>query len=495
MNPKQLTIAKSGVPATLDPAFAQSGNELTIVGLAYETLINLDLRRRDGSLAFLPSLAKTWHANPRGDRWTFVLYQKRFADGRPINGDAVKRSLERLLSSGGFGSKRLSMIRRISVPRPEAVEIELSRRSSTFLCELAASYASIVSPGAWMPSAEAGLLRTTAGSGPFQVSFFDERQLVMEANSFHADVYGKERIVFSFVVDSQLRRKLLESEHIDVAENLSSEDIQVLEGNPTIEVASGRSSLLTYMILNNMSKAFACSERRAAFAAYLEELNLAEVFGQRTTALMSYVPTASGHAVNSLMTETSEQALRQERVRQLFADQSLRFLVDYPGKQSYWSDVTRLVSVALRKLGVVVHIDRVRYKTMKSKIDTGDFDITVWDWNLEYPDPAAVLNYWLHSRYLGLAGNLSRYRNATVDQMLDDADGSADWNARNALLLQAQTMARAECPYVPIVQRHFHFAYNVRAREVVRTDYLGWQGLSREGVLRYFAKQPHGSRD
>jgi peptide/nickel transport system substrate-binding protein len=489
MNAKQLTIAKSGVPVTLDPAFAQSGNELTFVGLAYETLINLDPQRRGGGPAFLPGLAHTWHSNPAGDRWTFVLSQRHFADGRPIDGEAVKQSLERLASSGSFGSRRLGMIHRISVPRPEVVEIELSRRSSTFLCELAASYASIVSPGAFFPSEQALLSRATAGSGPFQVLLFDDRQIVMRGNRFHPELIGDERIVFPFVVDSRVRRRAVESGQFDVVENLSLEDVQVLEGNASIEVITERSSLLTYLSLNCMSKAFASGERRAAFADYLAELDLAEVFGPRAVALTSYVPMGLGPVVERAMTRKPPMPSQSERVRQLFSDQPLRFLVDYPGNQSYWSDVTHLVSQALGKLGVKVDIDRVRYETMRRKIEAGDFDVTVGDWNLEYADRAAVLNYWLHSRYLGLAGNTSRYQNPFVDRLLDEADAAADCHVRDALMVQAQTLAQNECPYIPIVQRHFHFAYHTRVRGVARTDSLGWQGLSQEGVIRYFNAQ------
>lgn len=125
---------------------------------------------------------------------------------------------------------------------------------------------------------------------------------------------------------------------------------------------------------------------------------------------------------------------------------------------------------------------------MREKIDAADYDIVITDWNISYQDPGAVLMYWLHSRFCGLRGNIAHYKCEQIDNLLEFSEHSTSHTERRATLRTIEDLAQNNCPYIPLVQRHYHMAATIEASTVVRTDALGWQSLSIPGLLNFFKK-------
>lgn len=478
----RLTIAKSGTPVTLDPASAQSSNELTIVALAYETLVRVAYL--DGEYRVVAGLASKWETNLAEDQWTFTLTERCFCDGTPVTAGAVIASLTRLKGMNSFASHRLRAIASFSAPSDAVLVIALSSADRNFLFELTGSYASIVAPAGLIGRSEQ-LARATFGSGAFQVSHFDEVHLRMNARQGKSDLADDAEIEFLFIEDSAERRALLEMNTVQLAENLSAADMEQLMANPDILPVSARSALLTYMVLNCRRGPFADVKIRQALADSLNFSKFAAIFGDGATALVSIVPLGVCEGFGSIRAGNAGRSSAAERLRHYLGDRPLRFLVDFPGDQSYWSDAAKLLREELNAAGIDVQIERDTFSEMRKRLDAGDFDITVVDWNLEYPDPAGVLDYWLHSAFAGLAGNFAGYSNHLVDHLLESAR-SARYGAAMEKLQEAERLALSDVAYIPLVQRHFHFAVRRDVKEIMRADTMGWQGLSKDGITSFF---------
>jgi peptide/nickel transport system substrate-binding protein len=481
---KLLTIAKSGVPVTLDPASAQSSNELTIVGLAYETLLRVE--NVSGEYRIVSGLATKWETNEARDQWTFTLAKRRFSDGSLLHARTVIASLTRLKGLSSFASTRLRYIASFATLSNEIIVIKLTSAVRNFLFELTAPYASIISPTGLMVKADE-LARTTYGSGDFQVTHFDEVSLVMSTPLQSSKSDDAAVIKFVFIEDSTQRRIQLELNKLQLAENLSPTDIQQLSSNPDIHVVTTRSALLTYMTINCQRGPFVDIRLRKACASCLSLSSLKGIFGANATPLASIVPLGVYEGFGKIRHQADFESIDARILQRAFHDRPLRFLVDFPGEQSYWSDIATVLSRKLKSLGVRVEIERVTFADMRARLNTGDFDVTVVDWNLEYPDPAAVLDYWLHSEFTGLAGNVAGYSNKTVDRLLESARCAEPMLALSKLR-ESEAIALSDCAYIPLVQRHFHFAVRCVAKEIIRDDKLGWQGLSNDGIWSFFRK-------
>lgn len=86
--------------ATLDPAVSMDNKSWKITYPSYERLVKYKTTA-DGkaSTEVEPYLAESWKASEDGLTWTFILKEgHKFADGSPVDANAVKFSVERVLA-------------------------------------------------------------------------------------------------------------------------------------------------------------------------------------------------------------------------------------------------------------------------------------------------------------------------------------------------------------------------------------------------------------
>src|SRR5262249_35041585 len=96
-----LKVAIGIDPDTLDPAQQTTTTIGQIVDMIAETLVTIDEK---GVLQ--PLLATRWEGSSDGLSWTFTLQQNvKFHDGTPFNAQAVKFSIDRLLSPNTLRSQ------------------------------------------------------------------------------------------------------------------------------------------------------------------------------------------------------------------------------------------------------------------------------------------------------------------------------------------------------------------------------------------------------
>src|SRR5215471_21721669 len=93
-----LKVAIGIDPDTLDPAAQTTTTASQIVDMMVETLVTIDEKG-----ALKPLLATKWEQSADGLSWTFTLRTGvKFSDGSPFNAQAVKFSIDRLLSPNTF---------------------------------------------------------------------------------------------------------------------------------------------------------------------------------------------------------------------------------------------------------------------------------------------------------------------------------------------------------------------------------------------------------
>jgi ABC-type transport system substrate-binding protein len=71
-------------------------------------------------------------------------------------------------------------------------------------------------------------------------------------------------------------------------------------------------------------------------------------------------------------------------------------------------------------------------------------------WYADYGDPDNYLGNLLHTRSAGAPGNWSRYSNAEVDRLLDQARTETDPRKREALYARVDRLALEDAAFLPI---------------------------------------------
>lgn len=212
------------------------------------------LVRYEGTPArIIPWLAERWETSADGLRWTFHLTDKaRFHDGTPLDAEAVRFSFERGLRLNKGISWMLS--RHLKPENVEAmdartVRFTLERAYPDFLAFLPLWF--VVNPKQVLANQEGDdhgqkwLTNAEAGSGPFRIRRWDgQGVMALEAVPDYwkgwpmAEPDRPAGVIYRVVREAAPRKAALQRGEVDVAANLTPDDIEGLERMPAMEVAN-----------------------------------------------------------------------------------------------------------------------------------------------------------------------------------------------------------------------------------------------------------------
>ena len=134
--------------ASLDPAVAMDNKAWKVTYPSYERLVQYKTTS-DGkaSTEVQPSLAKSWTVSEDGLTWTFKLNTgHKFADGSPVNAQAAKFSIDRVMAVKKGLSDYFKPVASVTAPDEETVIFKLKQPFAPFLYTLAVNGSSIVNP-------------------------------------------------------------------------------------------------------------------------------------------------------------------------------------------------------------------------------------------------------------------------------------------------------------------------------------------------------------
>lgn len=153
------------LPAHWDPVVSGSGAQFRVLSLAYASLTEIDEHGKA-----VPSLAKSWDYNDKGDQVTFHLRPNvKFSDGEPLNAAAVKAYLERAKTQENSAlDGDLTSIKSVTAQGDLDVVIQLTQVDYQIPLLLGERVAQITSPKAAQDPAK--LDQSPVGAGPFVVT-------------------------------------------------------------------------------------------------------------------------------------------------------------------------------------------------------------------------------------------------------------------------------------------------------------------------------------
>lgn len=265
---------------TMDPAEAFELSAGEVMGNTYDRLLRLDVN--DPS-KLVGDVAKSWTVSADGKTYTFEIKPGiKFASGNPLTAEEVAYSLQRavmldkspafILTQFGFSKDNVKD--KIKAAGPTTLTLETDKAyAPTFVFNcLTANVAAIVDMklvqskevnGDW---GYAWLKTNYAGSGPLKLREWRANEIVaLERND---NYYGPKaklaRVIYRHVKESATQRLLLEKGDIDIARNLSPQDIAALSANKDVKLTSTPKGTVYYISLNQKNPNLAKPEVREA---------------------------------------------------------------------------------------------------------------------------------------------------------------------------------------------------------------------------------------
>ncbi|HLT59030.1 MAG TPA: ABC transporter substrate-binding protein [Limnochordales bacterium] len=462
-----LVIGISGDVDNLDPHVTMTNRSWAVTYPAYQRLVRYKVQDGVGSTEVEPDLATGWTVSDDGLVWTFTLRQTaRFADGTPVDADAVVYSFNRLLAIGEGPADAFPTLARVEAVDKYTVRFTLSEPFAPFLLTLANNGAAIINPR--LAEHEQGgdlgrgyLAEHTMGSGPFQLERWEKDQQLRLVPNPHYDgpAPAFRMVVFLIIKDPSARRLQLERGDIDIAEALPLDQLERLRGMPGIRVEEHPSLRVTYLYLNNQRTPLNDPRVRQAISYAVDyDAIIAGVMLGNAVQMRGPVPQGMWSHDPTLYQYRRDLDKARGLLQAAGVGSGLRLGYLYSPVYPEWEQIGLALQAQLAEVGIQLELEPYAYATMRALLDEGDFDIAVGNWTPDFADPYMFMNYWFDSQLGGLPGNRSFYANDEVDRLIRRAAVATDIEERTRLYQQAQRIVVEEAAYVYLYQQNYQVA-------------------------------------
>jgi len=268
-------IVNAGVaPSTLDPSWACGLSEISFLQNFYVRLVehgtkeSVDGTREVDYATVEPSLAERWEVSPDGLVYTFHLKDGyTFASGDPIDAEAVRYSLQRVMDMAGCGRFFLTdghldpvIIEKIEATDPLTVVITLNKPNGNMLGDLATHAGSIVDPalveangGVTAGAPNEWMSSNVAASGPFLLESYSPNQTArLVANpAFAGEAPASPAITVNWISSAPTLLLQARTGQADITFDLSKQAAQSLLGNAGTRVLAYSNPFVQQLMLNN----------------------------------------------------------------------------------------------------------------------------------------------------------------------------------------------------------------------------------------------------
>jgi peptide/nickel transport system substrate-binding protein len=480
-----LVMALSAEPDRLDPTTSSSLYTRYVMNAMCEKLYDIDA---EGAL--VPQLATALPTvSPDGLTVTIpVRTGIRFADGTPFDAAAVVTTLQRHLTMEGSTRRgELGPVSAVEAPDASTVVVRYQRPFAPLTASLADRAGMIMSPKA-IAELGADFSRSPVCVGPFR---FAERvpqtsiTVVRDPNYYAADQVHLDSITYRIMTDANIRAANLRSGDVQVADRISTQDVDALaleDGIGILQIGSLGYQEVTFNVGNvngageppqPIDTPIASDPRvRQAFALSVDRTALVNaVFNNWHEPACSPISPASPFS-----TPASEACPPHDpaRARELLAEAGVATPYRLTMQVSNEQEALRFaqaLQASVREGGFEIAIQPVEYSTLLDVQDRGDFELRHLGWSGRIDPHGNTVNFLT----TGASNNYSGYSNPEVDRLLREAAQLPDPAAR------AETYGRV----VEIIQRDLPILYLYRLRNLTAytTDVAGVETFA-DGVVR-----------
>jgi len=471
-----LTIASTNVPRHLNGA-VQSG----IATAVPSTQIFASPLRYDENWDPQPYLAESWDLSEDGLSVTLNLVKNAtFHDGTPVTSEDVAFSIMTIKENHPFKSM-FAPVETIETPDEHTAVIKLSQPHPALLLALSPALAPIMPKhifGDGQDPKTHPANSAPVGSGPFLLEEFTAGEAIVlkrNPNFFMKDRPRLDEIIIRIIKDPSALLIAMENGDADVYPFIgTSQEISRLGDVEHLALTTdGYAAVgpLNWLAFNTASPKLSDVRVRQAIAYAIDRDFI-------TKALHRGVSTPQrGPIIESspFFDETiPAYDLDLEKARELMAEagfaDGMSLTIDYiPGPKEQQQSLAEYMKSQLKKIGIEVEVRAAPdFPTWAGRVGGHDFELSM-DIVFNWGDPVIGV----HRTYLSnninkgvIWSNTQQYRNKRVDELLNAAAVSTDYDERKALYAEFQQIVATDLPIYWINSLPYHTAYDTKLENV-----------------------------
>jgi len=430
---------------TLDPQVAFEFSSVGAANLLYQRLVKFPL----GDLSHvIGDVATDWEVSNDGQHWTFHLRKGlKFASGNELTANDVVYTFKRavnipkdpaswLITQTGISADNVDHV--VTAPDPYTVKSDLPKPFSpgAFLAVLANPVAGIVDSKTVQAHVQNGdygtnwLFDHSAGSGPYVlVNWTKDVRMEFAANPNAASQPTIKRIIWLNVPEAATRLDMLNRGEADIAEGLSSTQIESVQNNPAFQIYKAPDESMVYLGMDVQN--VPCFQKAECRNAVKWAIDYDGIVSQ---LLHGFAQPLQGIIPRGIFGYTDKPYFRQDlaKAKQLLAQAGypngfrVEMLVPngtLPGGIPA-STLTNVIEDNLAKTGINVAIPHLESAQMHPQYREHKAQLILAQWSMDYPDPQ------------DFAGPFADYTQRSLIWRLQDNDQQLAQLAQQAASLQ-----------------------------------------------------------
>lgn len=477
---KVLVIGHAEQTDSYDPAHGFTPTSGMVHRATYDTLVTFP---DEDASEILPSLATEWSVSEDGLTYTFTLSDEaRFTNGDPVTAEDVVFSFKRLQnvkSNPGFlaGPDRIADVVAID---EKTVAVVLPAVRPSFLVEItntafSVTNADVVRANGGTDAADAAetdtardyLDQTSEGTGPYILESWtpqDETVLVRNPNYWGEAPYF-DRVIIVNIPEAATQKAALESGQIDIALDLTPDQIAELEGSENISVFSGPGQWTHFLLMNadpELGGPVSDSKVQLAIRYALDYEGFRELWAGSVTpgSNLAYILAGAFQQDRAFTRDL-------DRARELLAEagypDGFEITLSYPDYTAFGVNMNtnaQKIQADLAEAGITVVLNPGELQVSLEEYRNGQQGFGYWFWGPDVLDPIDLLSFLPGGKVAAERANWTADMVAPeIAEMIEMAKVETDTEARLALFEQLQEFMQQEgifAPFnVPATQRAY----------------------------------------
>lgn len=422
---------------------------------------------------FYPGLAEEWEISDDGLEYTFTLRQEiKFHNDEPFNADSVVWTYERMADEAQQTLARLPNFDHAEKLDDYKAKVVFGKPYGPFLPLLSASVAYMPIPPAQSKDNPDEFGLTPAGTGPFIISeYVHKSHATLKRNPdynwapegyYHRNGPAKlERIEWKIIEEPATRVATLQSDEIDMAEDVAAALVQQIEADSRFQMIYHDTLGCPRTVCLNCEK-FPTDDRavRQAMSYAVNKQTITDVVFKKTREprygpieplTPAYNPEVEKYY--HFDPEQAKQILEEAGWTDSDGDgirekdgQPLKALFIVVANDKF-DEPAQVIQSNFKDVGIDLEITTESEPTVFNTYNRGDQNLAnIFWWGT---DPSSLYSLY-HSSNIEQGFNWSHYRNADVDRLLEEGQVLTDIEKRRPSYEQAQILIMEDAASIPI---------------------------------------------
>lgn len=466
-----IVFAQGADVTSLDPHVGKETPAITVTDQIFDTLI-----RTGSDKSIQPAIAESWEQLSDTSYKFKITEGIKFHNGETLTAEDVKFSLDRAIASS-YVAYIVNFISDVQIEDEYTVIVNTHEPYAPILMNLAHPSTAIVCKSAVEADPEAIKLNPI-GCGPYKfVEWKQGDSVKLEAfEDYYLGAPATKNVVMRVIPENAQRTIALETGEIDIAYNLSVNDIKRVKENEDLDLLSTKTSSVTYISFNMEKEPFNNIKVRQAFAHAIDKQLLVDtlLYGQGAVAnsVISEVVFGGVEGLKGL-------EYNPEKAKKLLAEagveEGTEFTISVNDNQQR-IESCQVIQGMLNEVGIELKIEVLEFGSLIEKTTNKQHDMAFFAWVTSTSDADYTYYPLFHSSMHGAPGNRSFYNNPKIDELIEAGRTNPDYGEREKIYEEVAVVLADEVPSLPLYFQNMSVGITKKA-EGFTIDPIGYHKL------------------